>query len=460
MENVNEFNNNPLGYEKTGKLIKKFAVPSILAMLISSLYNIVDQIFIGQGVGPLGNAATNVAFPLTSISLAISLLIGIGAASNVSIMLGKNDRHQASKIASNAIWMMTIFGLLFAIIAEATLPSLLMAFGSTENVFPYALAYARITMIGMPFLIMNNALSNLIRADGSPKYSMVSMIVGAVINTILDPILIFAFDMGVEGAAIATIISQIISCIISIIYIPRFKRFDVKKGSLRLDFKMWYLICALGMSNSINQIAFTLVQIVMNNSLKFYGAQSIYGPDIPLAAFGVVMKVNALFIAFFVGMNQGTQPILGYNYGAMKYDRVMDTFKKGILIDIIAGAVGFILFEACPGLIVKLFGTGNDPLYFEFAEKTLRIFLSMIICIGASFLCNNLFSSIGQPGKGILLSLSRQLVFLIPLILLLPMAMGIDGIMISGPISDFLSCALAVVFVIFEFRKMKKAMNN
>ena len=460
MENVNELKENPLGYEKVGKLIRKFAVPSILAMLISSLYNIVDQIFIGQGVGPLGNAATNVSFPLTSISLAISLLIGIGAASNCSIMLGRNEKKEAGQILANAIWMMSILGIIFAVVAELTLPSLLMAFGSTESIYPYAFGYARIILIGMPFLIMNNALSNLIRADGSPRYSMVSMMVGAIINTILDPIFIFVLKMGVEGAALATIISQIISCLISIAYIPRFKRFRITKENYKINFRMWYLISSLGMSNSINQIAFTIVQIVMNNSLKFYGAQSIYGPDIPLAAFGVCMKVNALFIAFFVGMNQGTQPILGFNYGAMKYDRVMETFKKGILIDVLAGVIGLILFESCPGLIVKMFGTGSDPLYFEFAEKTLRIFLSMIVCIGASFLCNNLFSSIGQPGKGILLSLSRQFIFLIPLLLLLPLAMGIDGILIAGPISDFLALALALVFVVLQFKKMKKNIEN
>ena len=458
METLND--KNPLGYESLGKLIKKFAVPSILAMLLSSLYNIVDQIFIGQGVGPLGNAATNVVFPLTSISLAISLLIGVGAASNMSILLGREDKRNASKIAGNAIWMMIILGFLYAIIAEIFLGPMIHAFGSPKDVYPYAYSYAKITLIGMPFLIINNAMGNLIRADGSPRYAMISMLVGALLNTILDPILIFSFDMGIEGAAIATVVSQIISALISIVYIWRFKRIDLNKEALKPNFKKWYYIASLGMSNSLNQIALFIVQIIMNNSLREYGAASIYGENIPLAAFGIVMKINALFIAFYVGVNQGTQPIMGYNYGAKRYDRVIETYKRAVLIDVIVGAIGLLLIELIPGIIIKIFGTSADPLYFDFARKTLRIFLSMIIAVGISFMCNNLFSSIGQPIKGIFLSLSRQLIFLVPLILILPRLMGIDGILFTGPIADALACIMGICFVSHQFRKMKNEISK
>lgn len=457
-KNVNEMN--PLGYEALGKLIRKFAIPSILAMLLSSLYNIVDQIFIGQGVGPLGNAATNVVFPLTSISLAISLLIGVGAASNISILLGKDDKENASKICGNALWMMLILGVIYAVVGELCLKGMITAFGAPADVYPYAYTYAKITLIGMPFLIINNAMGNLIRADGSPRYAMISMLVGAVLNTILDPILIFTFDMGIEGAAIATVISQVISALISIVYIFRFKRIDINKNSLSLNFKKWYYIASLGMSNSLNQIALFIVQVLMNNSLKEYGAASIYGENIPLAAFGIVMKINALFIAFYVGINQGTQPIMGYNYGAKKYDRVIKTFKIAVLIDVIVGAIGLIIVEAIPGIVIKAFGTSKDPLYFEFAEKTMRIFLSMIIGVGISFMCNNLFSSIGQPIKGVFLSLSRQLLFLVPLLIILPIYLGIDGILYSGPIADFLACLIGALFVIHQFRKMKKQIEE
>ena len=450
-------NRNPLGYEKITKLIKKFAVPSIIAMIISSLYNIVDQIFIGKGVGMLGNAATNVSFPFTTICIAIALLIGVGSSAKFSISLGRNDKEAASKVVSNAIWMMIILGSIYLILGQIFLTPLLNAFGATSENFPYAYAYSRITLIGMPFLITNNALSNLIRADGSPKYSMTSMIVGAVINTILDPIFIFTFDLGVAGAAYATIISQIISCSISVLYIFRFKRVKLSKDNFKLDIKECLNISLLGASNFLNQAAICIVQIVMNNSLTYYGSLSIYGEDIPLAAFGVVMKVNSIFISFFVGVNQGTQPILGYNYGAKQYERTKETYKKSLIINLIVAIISLITFQVFPKFIISIFGNGEETeLYFEFAIKAMRIFLSMIVAVGIQFISSNFFASIGQPLKGLALSFSRQILFIIPLLLILPLFMGIDGIMFAGPIADLLACIIAVIFIILEFKKMNK----
>lgn len=446
---------NPLGYEKISKLIKKFAIPSITAMIISSLYNIVDQIFIGQGVGYLGNVATNVSFPLTTICLAIALLIGVGSASKFSLSLGKKEKEEAEKAVGNAFWMMIVLGCLYAVFARIFLTPLLYAFGATEASYSYALTYSRITIVGMPFLIINNALSNLIRADGSPKYSMISMIVGAVINTILDPIFIFTFNLGVAGAAYATVISQVVSCVISIFYLPKFKKVDLKKESFKLDFNNCLNISLLGMSNCLNQLAICLVQIVMNNSLKYYGGLSEIGPDIPLSSFGVVMKVNSIFIAFFVGVNQGIQPILGYNYGAKQYERVKETYKKALLLNIIVATISLITFQVFPKYIIALFGSGNE-LYFNFAIKTMRIFLSMIIAVGIQLLSANFFAAIGQPIKGVTLSFCRQILFIIPLILILPLFMGIDGIIVAGPISDLLACIISVVFIIFQFKKMNK----
>ena len=450
-------NRNPLGYEKITKLIKKFAVPSIIAMIISSLYNIVDQIFIGKGVGMLGNAATNVSFPFTTICIAIALLIGVGSSAKFSISLGRNDKEAASKVVSNAIWMMIILGSIYLILGQIFLTPLLNAFGATSENFPYAYAYSRITLIGMPFLITNNALSNLIRADGSPKYSMTSMIVGAVINTILDPIFIFTFDLGVAGAAYATIISQIISCSISVLYIFRFKRVKLSKDNFKLDIKECLNISLLGASNFLNQAAICIVQIVMNNSLTYYGSLSIYGEDIPLAAFGVVMKVNSIFISFFVGVNQETQSILGYNYGAKQYERTKETYKKSLIINLIVAIISLITFQVFPKFIISIFGNGEETeLYFEFAIKAMRIFLSMIVAVGIQFISSNFFASIGQPLKGLALSFSRQILFIIPLLLILPLFMGIDGIMFAGPIADLLACIIAVIFIILEFKKMNK----
>ena len=459
MSELNIQEKNPLGYEKISKLIKKFAIPSVVAMLVSSLYNIIDQIFIGQGVGILGNAATNVSFPLTTICIAIALLIGVGSSTKFSISLGKNDSKEAQKVVGNAIVMMVGLGVIYCILGLIFLTPLLNAFGATKANFEYAYAYSSITLLGVPFLITNNALSNLIRADGSPKYSMISMVTGAIINTILDPIFIFVFNMGIEGAAIATVISQIISCTISLFYIPKFQRIHLTKESFKLDLNRCLNISLLGTSNFLNQVAICLVQIVLNNSLTHYGELSAFGPDIPLSSFGVVMKVNSIFISFFVGINQGTQPILGFNYGAKNYERVKETYKKSVLINIIVATVSLFTFQVFPRYIISVFGSG-DELYFEFATKVMRIFLSMIIAVGIQFVSSNFFASIGQPIKGVILSFTRQILFVIPLMLILPLFVGIDGVIFAGPISDLMACIIAVVFIIIEFKKIDKKISE
>ena len=280
---------NPLGYEPLSKLLKAYAIPSIIAMLVSSLYNIVDQIFIGQGVGYLGNAATNVSYPLVTICLAIALLIGIGGAARFSLELGAGNKEKAQQSTGNAIAMMVIGGIIYFIFIQIFLEPLLHIFGSTKEVLPYAMTYTKITAIGMPFLILCNGMSNLARADGSPKFSMACMLVGAVINTILDPLFIFVFKMGIAGAAWATIIGQIASCVVALTYIPRFKHIHLKLGHFRPRARVCLTIASLGLSNSFNQLAITLVQIVLNNSLTYYGALSVYGSEIPLASAGIVM---------------------------------------------------------------------------------------------------------------------------------------------------------------------------
>lgn len=338
-------NKNPLGYEKTSVLLRRFAVPSIVSMLISSLYNLVDQIFIGQKVGLLGNAATNVAYPLTTICLAISLLIGIGAASRFSLALGAGNKKEAELCVGNAFWMSVVSGILYCILIELFLNGLLRAFGATDSVFPYAASYVRITGLGMPFLVFTNVMSNLIRADGSPKYSMNCMVIGAVANTILDPIFMFGFDMGVEGAAWATVISQVLSCIFAFMYLKRFKQVTLGKEFFHPQPKKCFKMASYGASNSLNQVAITLVQIVMNNSLTYYGALSIYGKDIPLSAVGIIMKVNSIFISVFVGLSQGIQPIVGYNYGAGQYKRVKETYALAVKCSFAVSTVGFIMFQ-------------------------------------------------------------------------------------------------------------------
>ncbi|MBB5264337.1 putative MATE family efflux protein [Catenibacillus scindens] len=446
---------NPLGYEKIPKLLKSFAIPSIIAMLVSSLYNIVDQIFIGQGVGYLGNAATNVSYPLTTICLAIALLIGIGSASNFSLSLGGGDKEKAAKITGNAVCMMLMFGIIYAVVIEIFLLPMLNAFGSTPDVLPYAQSYTRITAIGMPLLIVTNGISNLARADGSPKYSMTCMLIGAVINTILDPVFIFVFHQGVAGAAWATVIGQFFSFLFALRYLRKFKSVELKREHFRLNLRLCLTTVTLGMSNSLNQVALTVVQIVMNNSLTYYGAMSVYGKEIPLAACGIVMKTNAILLAVIIGISQGSQPIVGFNYGAKQYQRVKDTYKLAIVCNLVVSAIGFILFQFFPRQIISLFGTGDEA-YFEFSVKFMRIFLFMVIANGVQLISSNFFSAIGKPLKGMILSLTRQVFFLIPLILIIPLFMGIDGIMFAGPVADTMAFIATVVLISFEMRLISR----
>lgn len=448
-------NENPLGYEKISKLLRSFAVPSITATLVSSLYNIVDQVFIGQGVGYLGNAATNVSYPLSTICLAISLLIGIGSASRFSICLGRGDTDQAAKIAGNGVTLMVLAGILYLVLGEVLLTPMLRIFGATTEVMPYAQSYASIILIGMPFLILTNGISNLIRADGSPKYSMICMVAGAVVNTILDPIFIFVFQWGMFGAALATILGQILSFLLAIRYLWAFRTITLEKECFRPDWRDGLHTLSMGISSSVNQIAITIVQVVLNNSLTYYGAMSVYGEDIPLAACGIVMKTNAILLSIIVGISQGVQPIIGFNYGARKYDRVKQAYLLAIRWNFVISAVGFLLFQLFPRPIISIFGSGEE-LYFDFAVLFMRTFLFMVIVNGVQVLSSSFFTAIGKALKGLLLSLTRQVFFLIPLILILPLWLGIFGVLLAGPIADFIAFVVSLLLVKKEFSILKE----
>ena len=447
-------NENILGYEKLSKLLKTFAIPSIIAMIVSSLYNIVDQIFIGQGVGYLGNAATNVSYPLTTICLSIALLIGIGSASRFSLYLGAEEPEKAAKVVGDGISMMIFCGIIYAILIEIFIHPMLIAFGATEQIMSYAIDYTRITALGMPFLIVTNGISNLARADGSPKYSMNCMLVGAIINTLLDPIFIFPLGMGVRGAAIATVIGQFFSFLMAIRYIPRFQQVKLNRSHFGLHFRRWPSNVSLGLSSSLNQLAITVVQIVLNNSLTYYGAMSIYGKDIPLAACGIVMKTNSLLLAVIIGISQGLQPIVGFNYGAHKYERVRKAYRLAICCNLVVSFLGF-MFQFFPRQIISLFGAGDET-YMTFAIHFMRTFLFMILLNGVQMISSNFFAAIGKPVKGMILSLTRQVLFLIPLLLILPVFLGLDGILYSGPIADFSAFLVTAILILKEMNSMKR----
>ncbi len=453
-EEQNNTNENPLGTEKISKLIKQFAIPCIISLVVSSLYNIVDQIFIGQGVGYLGNAATNIVFPFTVVTLAFSLMIGDGASSYLSLSLGKNDKENATKGIGNAIVISVMLGILFLIIGFAFRDGLLKLFGVTESSYEYAKQYMTYIVIGMPFFIVTNALNSIIRADGSPQYAMATVLVGAILNLILDPIAIFVLHMGVKGAAIATVIGQVVSGVVSILYVKKFKSIALTKESMKLEFKTIKKICSLGISSFITQVAVTVVIIVINQMLTKYGAESKYGSDIPLSALGIVMKVSQIINAIVIGLAAGAQPIIGFNYGAQKYERVLKTYGFAIKVGLIITVIGTVIFQLFPQVIINLFGQ-EDELYNEFAKMSFRIFLMFLMFNSFQITSGIFFQAIGNPVKAAILSLSRQIGFLVPALLILPHFFGVQGVLYAGPTADCLAFILAVTLAVREMKKLK-----
>ena len=445
---------NPLGTAPVGGLIGKFAIPAIISMLVSALYNIVDQIFIGQGVGMLGNAATNVAFPVTTIATALALLLGIGGASNYNLEMGAGREKKASSIAGTALSTLVITGVILAVAVLLFLRPLLSLFGATTDVMPYAVDYLGITAVGLPFYALSIGGNHIVRADRSPTYSMTCVLTGAIINTILDPLFIFGFGWGIKGAAWATVIGQVVSGILVIIYFGKFRKMYLEMSMLKPSSECLKAIISLGMASCINQIAMAIVQIVLNNILRYYGGLSVYGSDIPIACVGVISKVNQVFMAICIGISQGCQPIWGFNYGAGSFGRVRKTFWRAFEISVLVGVAFFIVFQIFPHQLVAVFGDGSTE-YFQFAERYFRIFMFMTFINGIQPMSSGFFTSIGKARLGIVVSLTRQVLFLLPLILIFPLFMGIDGVMYAGPIADAAAAVVAIFYALRELNIMK-----
>ena len=446
---------NPLGSEPVSTLLRRFAVPSVIAMLVSALYNMVDQLFIGHSIGVLGNTATNVAFPLSMVCTSIGLLCGIGGAANFNLCMGRREPEHAKSYVGSAISMLAILGVILCVAVQLFLHPMMLLFGATPDVIDYACTYTRITSIGFPFLIVTIGGSNLIRADGSPKFSMLCNLVGAIVNTILDPLFIFVFHMGMAGAALATITGQILSFALVVFYLRGFKTLPLSLSDLKPNMACWARIAALGATPAFNQVAMMVVQIVMNNTLTYYGSNSVYGSDIPLACAGIISKVNMLFFSFVIGISQGLQPIVSFNFGAQKYDRVKDAYKKAVFAATAISIVAFLCFQFFPRQIIGIFGSGSKE-YLHFAERYFRIFLFFTFLNGIQPVSSNFFTSIGAPKKGIFLSLTRQIIFLLPLLLIFPYFFGIDGVMYTAPIADLAAASVSIVMVVREFKIMAK----
>ena len=450
-----EVEENILGKEKIGKLMRKFSIPCIISMLVNSLYNIVDQIFIGWGVGYLGNGATNIVFPLNMICLAFALMIGDGTSAYLSLKLGEKKKDEAKRGVANGILTSILISIVFFVVILALLPQLLNLFGCTEALRPYALDYGFIIATGLPFMMVGTTLNSIIRADGSPKYSMVSMVSGALLNTILDPIFIFVFNMGVKGAAIATIVSQVLTFILNICYIKRFKSVKLDKKDFKLNGKAVGKLISLVIRSFITQMSILFVMAAENNMLKKCGANSEFGSEIPITVLGIVMKISQILNSIILGIAVGAQPIIGYNYGAGKNDRVKETLKKVLGLSIIVSTIAFILFQTIPDKLIAIFGSGDEK-YIEFACLAFRTYLMLCIFNGVQIPSGIFFQAIGKSAISAILSISRQIVLLIPAMIILGNIFGVHGVLSAGPIADGIAFMIALILIIREVRKLGK----
>ncbi len=444
-----------LGKEKISKLLLSFSVPCIISLIVNALYNIVDQIFIGWGVGYLGNGATNVVFPITVICLAFALMFGDGSSAYLSLKLGENKKEEAKKGVCNGILACAIISIILCAIILIFLPQLLNIFGCTDSLRQYALDYGFVIALGIPFMMIGTTLNSIIRADGSPKYSMVSMVIGAIINIILDPIAIFTFNMGVKGAAIATIVSQIVSFIVNIMYIKRFKSIKVDKKSFKFEFLRAKTVAMLGVSSFITQMAIVIVICVQNKLFKKYGVNSKFGADIPITVLGIVMKINQILSSIIIGIAAGSQPIVGFNYGARKYKRVKETIKIVLISSLCVSCIAFILFQTIPEKLISIFGSG-DELYNEFACLAFRVFLMLTLFNGIQIASGIFFQAIGKPAKSAFLTLSRQILFFTSAAIILSNIFGVMGVLYAGPVSDGLAFLVSATLLIFERRSLNK----
>ena len=455
MEQAISEHKSPFATEPIGRLIAKFAIPCVISLLVNSLYNIVDQIFIGWGVGYLGNGATNVVFPITIIALALSLMIGDGGAAYLSLKLGEGNIEQAKKGVGNAVTMVTVVSIVLLVVFLIWIDPILTLFGATDVLRPYALEYGTVIGIGLPFMMIPAALNSMIRADGSPKYAMFSMALGAVINTVFDPIFIFVFHMGVRGAASATVMGQGATFLVSVFYLFHFKTFRFDTSALRLHWKTCKKVLSLGVSSFITQIAITIVMALSNNLLAKYGADSIYGSEIPLTAMGIVMKVNQILISILVGISTGAQPIIGFNYGSKNLTRVRKAFDIALVASEIVAVIAFLIFQFAPMRVVSLFGS-EEGLYNEFAVMSFRIFLLLCPLTGFQTVAAIYLQAIGKPAKSALLSLSRQIIFFVPAAVILPVFMGVKGVLWTGPVADGLAFVLSLALIVYERKQLKK----
>ncbi|MGL5650629.1 MAG: MATE family efflux transporter [Paraclostridium sp.] len=439
---------NILGTESIGRLLLKYSVPAIIGMMVNALYNVVDRVFIGNipGVGPLAITGLGVTMPIMSIIIAFGTLIGVGATTNVSLKLGQGDRNKAEQIVGNAVSLSVLIGILIAIFGTIFSNKMLMVFGASQATIGYAKDYMGIILIGAIFNIMSMMFSNLIRGDGNPKLSAAIMAAGCFMNIVLDAIFIFGFNMGIQGAALATIISQAVSTIWGLTYYLRGKsNVEFKKINLKLDKTIIKTIFAIGMSPFAMQLANSMVQLMFNTSLK------VYGGDLAIGAMATISSINMLFVMPAFGFVQGMQPIVGFNYGAKKYDRAKKTLKISLMLATVVFIVGALVIQIAPQLLVGAFN--KDQELMNITVNGLRKYAFAMPIVGISIVGSNFIQSIGKAKMSMLLGLLRQVIVLIPMIMILPNFIGLNGIWLAQPTADIVS---AIITGIVLFKEIKK----
>ena len=439
-----------LGTEKISRLLKQYAIPAIIAMTASSLYNMVDAIFIGHGVGPYAISGLALTFPFMNLASAFGTLVGVGASTMASMLLGQKNYDIAKKVLGNVVVLNFIIGLLFTIVALAFLDPILYFFGASENTISYAREYMEIILAGNVITHIYFGLNSLLRSAGHPKKAMIATILTVVLNAILDPLFIFTFDMGIRGAAVATVLAQVVALVMVVVWFcDKRELIHFERGIFRLDRRIVKDSIVIGLAPFLMNFVACFVVIIINMRLKTYGG------DLAIGAYGIVNRISFVFIMIVSGFTQGMQPIAGYNYGARQMSRVYEVLKKTLLYSTIVLTVGFLIGELCPRLVVAIFT--DDPELMDKSIKGMRLVVAMFPIVSLSMVIGNFFQSIGKPKQAIFLSLSRQLIFLIPCLWILPLFMDIRGVWSSFMVSDFLA---SIVSVILLYHFVKKNRNH
>lgn len=454
-----------LGEEKLSKLMLKFSIPCILSLLVSALYNIVDQIFVGNSeLSTLGNAATGVVFPIFIIAQAFAWCFGDGCAAYLNLCQGREDTQNAHKAIGNGITATLISSLILIALFYPLKNQLLTLFGASENSIGYAVEYFNIILAFFPIYMLSNMMNAVIRADGSPSWSMASMLGGAVVNIILDPVFIFGAHWGMKGAAWATVIGQMISFAVSLIYFFRTKTFRLVLQSFIPNIRVFSNALKLGLSSFITQMTIVIISLICNIMLAKYGADSQYGVDIPIAVIGIESKVFTVVINIVVGIVLGCQPIIGFNLGAKKYDRVKILYRNILISTVAIGLLSTLLFELAPRAVVGIFGSPtnipNPDDYWIFAEKTFRIFLALVTFTCIIKMSSIFFQAVGKPIRAIIASMIRDIVCFIPLIIVLPLFFGIEGILYAAPAADLIAMIVAAILTISYFRSLRNCASD